>query len=378
MIQNKANELESATIDWLRFPLAVAVVYIHNFGSSVFDLKSIYSNPTSAESIYNFIRIFISNIGTHFAVPTFFMFSGFLFFYNIKEWNVNVYRLKLLKRFKSLFIPYVLWIAIYIAFLEMRVLAGIIIHGRSFMGLLDWIKDNGGIRMFWDSIVFGPYSNAPILIPLWFVRDLMVTILFSFVVYYLVKKFKVCILIILAALDLSNVFIPVHGFSSTCFFWFSLGAYFSIHKKNMIVCIWKYRISAYIITTSTIFPLIWLYGEKGDSTTMNHVFSILHQIYIYSAVISVVSLTSWLLKKHIVRKKEILSKASFFIFVFHIFILRYIKLLLDEITPDANYFLLCVSYLISPIITVSICLLIFELMSKYMNRVLSILVGNRK
>ena len=82
MIQNKANELESATIDWLRFPLAVAVVYIHNFGSSVFDLKSIYSNPTSAESIYNFIRIFISNIGTHFAVPTFFMFSGFLFFYN--------------------------------------------------------------------------------------------------------------------------------------------------------------------------------------------------------------------------------------------------------------------------------------------------------
>lgn len=376
-MQYKANELESATIDWLRFPLVVAVVYIHNFGPRVFDLKSIYSNPTSAESIYNFIRIFISDIGTHFAVPTFFMFSGFLFFYNLKEWNVNIYRLKLLKRFKSLFIPYVLWITIYIVFLEMRVLGGIIIHGRSFIGLLDWIKDNGGIRMFWDSIVFGPYSNAPVLIPLWFVRDLMVTILFSFVIYYLVKKFKFCILIILAALDFSNVFIPVHGFSSTCFFWFSLGAYFSIYKKNMIECIWKYRIQAYIIAISTIVPLIWLYGEKEDSTTMNHIFSILHQIYIYSAVFSVISITSLLLDKHIVRKKEILSKASFFIFVSHLFILRYIKLLLDEVTPGTNYLLQSVSYLICPIITVSICLLIFEFMSKYMNGILSILLGRR-
>lgn len=104
---SEGSNLQSLVIDWLRFPLAIAVVFIHSFGSKEIDLYYLHANPFSPESIYDFLRIALSNVGTHFAVPVFFMFSGFLFFYKAKDFNLSLYKQKLRKRFKTLFIPYV-------------------------------------------------------------------------------------------------------------------------------------------------------------------------------------------------------------------------------------------------------------------------------
>ena len=92
------TKLLSAVIDWLRLPLAVTVVFIHSFGApNHVGLVRLHECPLSWQLIYDFIRIAGSNVVTHCAVPTFFMFFGFLFFYKVKEWNFSVYKEKLRK-----------------------------------------------------------------------------------------------------------------------------------------------------------------------------------------------------------------------------------------------------------------------------------------
>lgn len=80
------KKLQSSVIDWLRFPLAIAVVFIHSFGAYPFDLDTLHSGPFTGMSIYNWIRICFSHVFTHIAVPTFYVISGYLFFCN---WGGN-------------------------------------------------------------------------------------------------------------------------------------------------------------------------------------------------------------------------------------------------------------------------------------------------
>ena len=150
------TKLQSAVIDWLRLPLAVAVVFIHSFGTpGHVDMVRLHECPLSWQSIYDFIRITGSNVVTHCAVPAFFMFSGFLFFYKVKEWNLFVYKKKLRKRFWSLFVPYILWICICVLHTEMFKLGGVLLKGKPLIGMWNYLVDSGGINMLWDSKLWG-------------------------------------------------------------------------------------------------------------------------------------------------------------------------------------------------------------------------------
>lgn len=68
--------LQSRTVDRLRLPLTVMVVFIHSF----------FSYPVGDASyiglmIYECVRIFFSHVVSHIAVPVFFLVSGYYFFY---------------------------------------------------------------------------------------------------------------------------------------------------------------------------------------------------------------------------------------------------------------------------------------------------------
>ena len=117
MPSNNIN-IQFKTIKWLRFPLIVLVVYIHNYGSP-YDYSPIINwTSISGFDLYEIIRIFISKVISHIAVPCFFFISGYLFFSNIVFFNKQTYLSKLKKRINTLFIPYLLWniIAIFIDF----------------------------------------------------------------------------------------------------------------------------------------------------------------------------------------------------------------------------------------------------------------------
>lgn len=55
--------LQSQTIDWLRFPLAVAVVFIHSFGYPLtYTLPALNIHSFSGMDVYNVIRICFSHV----------------------------------------------------------------------------------------------------------------------------------------------------------------------------------------------------------------------------------------------------------------------------------------------------------------------------
>lgn len=86
------NELMSKTISILRFPLTVAVVFIHfNLAKGLTIRGTTYclNNP---DWFFYFIN-FISDVLGRIAVPLFFIISGFLFFYG-KDFNCELYKKK--------------------------------------------------------------------------------------------------------------------------------------------------------------------------------------------------------------------------------------------------------------------------------------------
>ena len=151
-----ASDLQSAVIDWLRLPLAVAVVFIHSFGSpAMVDMTRLHEDPGSWQSVYDFVRIAGSNVVTHCAVPAFFLFSGFLFFYKVSRWDLSVYRQKLRRRVRTLFLPYLLWIGICVVHAELWNLGGVLMHGKPLSVMSDYLISHGGVNMLWDSNIWG-------------------------------------------------------------------------------------------------------------------------------------------------------------------------------------------------------------------------------
>lgn len=66
------KNLQSQTINWLRFPLIVLVVFIHNQGMGTPPDKAIIPWGAMQEiDYYNFLRLFITNVFARIAVPTF-------------------------------------------------------------------------------------------------------------------------------------------------------------------------------------------------------------------------------------------------------------------------------------------------------------------
>ncbi len=383
------SNLQSLVIDWLRFPLAIAVVFIHSIGSKVIDLNRLHSNPFTLESIYDFLRITLSNVGPRFAVPVFFMFSGFLFFYKVKDFNLSVYKQKLRKRFKTLFIPYISWIVLYIILdTEIINVADVINNVKPVSEIWQCLIGNGGLHMFWDNNVWDLNSknwigwtttmSGPVLIPLWFVRDLMVVVLLTPIIYALIKRFNFLPIVLLGFCYISGIWIQIPGFTIIAFFWFSLGAYFSIRGKNMIASIYRWRFPAYIVCICTLLPLIWFNGKKGDGITANVIAQSIYPFYEIAVSLSVVSIAATLIQRGKVKVYPHLAKVSFFLFLSHSFVLGHMFVNVNKCLPSYNYIMIIVKYLIAPTATVVVCLIIYRALDKCFPKFLSFVTGSRK
>ena len=96
------------------------------------------------------------------------------------------------------------------------------------------------------------------------------------------------------------------------------------------------------------------------------------------AVVSSVSIAVILLKNRIVGVNQKIAKATFFIFLSHIFVLGPVGWISNRLFVSTDYLLQTIVYIARPIVTAIVCLLIFELMNKFTPRFLSLLVGSRK
>lgn len=233
--------------------------------------------------------------------------------------------------------------------------------------------------MFWDCNRYGEdsisnlnilgfhiHNCAPIDGPLWFIRDLLIACLLSPVIYWFIKKIKVGGLLTIALLMILNIWIPFEGFSSTCFFFFSFGAYFSIFNKGFIQLFRMILPLSFIISIVLLIGILFKYG--GDWIIYNIIFNIFTLI----GSICTIALTSYLPE---IKNKiwSLVGKSGFFVFASHFAIVQLVSVYLFRYLPDFNSILL---YFVIPFIVLLIIELAFYGLSK-IPHVMPILNGGR-
>jgi len=374
--------LQSKTIDWLRFPLVVAVVFGHSFGlPKKIDVYDINWSSITGIDLYNLLRIFFSHVLPHIAVPTFFLISGYLFFYKLNEWNMKVYINKVKKKVHTLIIPYLIWNLIsFFAIFGINFGANLL-RGRSVSNVLLYLQEKG-LHIFWDCNFWTDgrinwlgtqtYMSGPFNIPLWFLRDLIVVTLFTPLIYWIVKRTKLFGLLLLGIAYASCVWPDWPGFGVSAFFFFSIGAYLSVHRKNIIEEFRKVEIPSYILAFSflvaeTVFD--------GPNTEIGYR---LYPFYIIWVVFFIFNITARLLQTQKVKMSPTLSNSSFFIYASHtILILTFCSFTIGKIVIWNNPLALSIRYMITPVVSIGVCLCLYLLMKKYTPKLLNLLTGNR-
>lgn len=378
------EELQSKTIDYIRFPLAVGVVFIHSAGSADVNMQSLDFSQLTGADVFNMLSmIFSKTLFNCLCVPTFFFFSGFLFFYKLKGWSKSVYISKLKSRVKTLIVPYFLWNAIVLALMFGGALLMSRIKGGDYYILdhlstpLDWIK------AFWANSAYGPLKNAlgfdfyiyyPINGPLWFVRDLIGVCVLSPLVYLIVRYAKVVGLIVLWILLYTNVWVDVPGLGIEAFFYFSLGAYMSVNNTNFVELARKIKMPAAIIALLMLF--LSTYGTpQFVPFTVPVRFCIL--MLVLSGVATLFNIVSWLLETKKVKENKMLTASSFFIFVSHSLVLGAVGFVLGYVLRSDSILVQAIYYFAYPILSVAVCVSIYYVLDRYFPRLRKFLVGGR-
>ncbi len=377
------ERLQSQTIDWLRFPLAVAVVFIHSFGMpGEYDLAAIHADPFSAMGMYNLIRICFSHVLTHIAVPTFFLISGFLFFRKWHEWDKETYFKKMKSRLHTLIIPYVCWNLIAIASVVAMKVGAFFVKGKPLSNIPLFFEEKGWLRMLWDCNVWaedrinwigmatpmtGPYN-----LPLWFLRDLIVVSILSPIVYWYVKRTRHYGLLLLALAYISGVWPDIHGLTVTSVFFFSTGAYFSIYGKNLVQEFRKVQWFSYVSAVVFLLLDIWFDGRNMSTGYL------LYPFYIIAGVCAAINLAAWLIETKRTRVHPLLTQSTFFIYATHtILILGLTSKVVYKIIGNESILSLAVGYFLTPILATFICISLYTFLKRYFPRLTKILTGNR-
>lgn len=359
----------SAALDWLRFPMAVCVVFIHSYGTRAANCDHWVADFWSWEALYDTMRIFCSKVVPACAVPTFFLISGYLFFRNMQVWDWHRYGDKLRRRVHTLLIPYLGWNAFHCIHLSWPLLMRIFRGEASWKAL--WILWDrlGGWRMLWDGHQFGPaYENilgvpmaftSPVLGPLWFMRDLMVVVLLAPLLYWLLRKGGRWVVAVLGACFVFNVWIPLSGTSASCTFWFAWGAWHAIRGGDLVASMRRLRWGAYPLALAGMGLLLNLRCSTPGPDSLG--LRLLHASYVVAESVAAVSLAGVICQRGWLRWPGWLAGSTFFIYLSHIFVRKQVLRPFLPLMQSGSWPLQLLAYLLVPILTVLLCAAIHHL-----------------
>lgn len=285
---------QSKTLTLLKGFAILLVVMIHcdirnKMGATLFSQLDLYMQGLTREIVTD-------------AVPMFFFISGFLFFLK-KDTYLNKWK----KRAKSLVVPYIftcLW-GIFLMFIFQKVLGleslfqgGKVKHLSEFAPL-DYL------RCFWDI-----RSGAPVVDPLWFLRNLIVLVLLTPAFSILIKYLKWGFPVLLTA---NYLFFHI-GFlclSASDYFYFGMGSYLALSPMGGVNILDHMRLKILVPVWVITFAATMVTYRYGFYHTFAHdIFMIVDCLLMYRLMRAAVDKwdMNWLVK---------ISAASFFIYLFH-------------------------------------------------------------
>lgn len=363
------ESMMSDTIGRMRFILLFGVLMIHS--RLTIDNNVDFSNFSTTE-LYKLCMYTGSLVIPSFCVPAFFLISGYLFFYKLDSFNLSLFRNKLQKRFKSLFIPYVLFCVIAaIAYLCIAT-----IGGGNLCGLA---KDYLTPSIFWDyyssdgnTTIWGYTLKEcyPTDAPLWYVRDLMVYCVLSPVIYLAAKYTKIAFLALLLIIYFTVLW-PSSALFYYGFVFFSLGVLLSVNKMTLFI---ENRNLRFVVYALTVLMLLLRAGQVCETQFGTE---LIKNVYIMLATLSVFNLfgynSTWKFPKW-------LTEPTFFVFATHQILL--IGIVHNNILPklflnSQNPLCLIAEYMLTPFVTLFVCILTYYLIKRLLPSLAVVLNGNR-
>ena len=217
----KINNYLSQKISFISMVSMLAVVFVHayNYTDTFLQPGTIITEGLHPGACIQFA---ISNALTRYAVPFFFMISGFLFFKD-KEFGVATYGKQVKKRCRSV-------LSVFLIFSVLSFAVCYLVYRYTGSGIIPMIDER--IDKSWYHYIL----QNPFAFQLWFLAQLFVMCIVSPIVYFLVKKLKVVALVPLAVLWFMDKGLSYGGFTifnCDAYMFFTLGAYVAVNKVNI-------------------------------------------------------------------------------------------------------------------------------------------------
>lgn len=356
------EELQSKTIDYLRFPLILGVILIHSYSRSI-TINGVEVLFADGFPINNIVQGLFSRVMGMFCVPLFFFMSGNLFFLNCNL-DFTAYKRKINNRIKTLFIPYFVWnLLILLLYFTAQSIPSISVFVNQPLvknfGFMDYIN-----------AFLGFDDGKPIAFQFWFIRDLFIVSLLTPLLKLMFSYFRFWGLLVLGVIWYLNSVLIIPEFILTAFFFFSFGAYFSYKKISFISFFRKYFFFIVVV-----YPFIAVFELFTDGESYN---PFIHNLNIVSGVIFCFNIVSFLIENGSIHTLKIFSQSSFFIFAIHEPMLSFIRKILYKSLSPVSEMMLLVVYFSGMAITACIAFFIYCNLKKYAPGILQVLTGKYK
>lgn len=305
----------------------------------------------------------ISQIIGKLAVPLFFTISGFLFFNSFPKGIFSVFE-KMQKRVHTLLIPY-LFACIFCVVLSFMVAS--IPWTSKFMNanILPLFKEKWHTIFLYTFYNYGE-GNGPVAFQLWFLRDLIITVLFSPILYFMIKYLKWGSFFFFLILNYLHIgFIPV-----SAMFWFTFGALLvgtNTNRRRPLRGIVLFPLFVIISSFQEYNPNFWMWRHSEIPLILLGCIAFWQ---VFDAVIS----SEFKLKEHFFLSK--LAGCTFFIYLYHVPALNVPRKLIVALLGKNEWGYLF-SYLIAPWIFVILALIVSGILKLYVPRFYGILTGGR-
>lgn len=368
--------------------MALAIICVH----AVSQFPAAESAPASFSSWhawYELAYVLLSERLVNVALPFFFLVSGFLFFQHMDKWDWTSYVDKLKRRRFSLLYPYLCWNLLMIVCTLVCCMYGSSLSA-GWQSFVDWFDRKGNLlSMLWccnvisadrvDWLGFANPSYLPVHMPMWFVRDLIVLACLAPLFYWPLRRWPKVSVLLLLLCSMSGVWIHLPGFSPYSALYFGLGAALSIHRVRLFPTDRKW-VGALLLfwivgMAYMLYPLCDL-GAVG--------FSLLSTASVISGVFALLALTGKCIGTRDLHLPKWIGSASFFVYSVHTLnvlivyspvqiVVRLLKSVFDFESGPGLLF----GFLLTPLLTLGVCLVIFGVMKKLCPSVLGFLTGER-
>jgi surface polysaccharide O-acyltransferase-like enzyme len=340
----------------------VGIVFIHAYGSNI-------GLADGNIGIYRlvgpalFIQYYFSHVLARISVPLFYLMSGFLF-YDSFDGSINKYYNKLKSRIRTLFIPFLFWNLLTLFVLA--ILQANSITSRYFSGKFAPVSSFNAYDFL--NAIFG-FTRNPIAYQFWFIRDLMLLVILSPILYWTIRhipRLTLFLLFYIWALSLNPLYAP----SSEATLFFFIG--------GLIGCTTA-RLDLFDKYAKLLF-VAYICLSIIELLTMNMFYNIyLHNINIIIGIIATIWLSGIINRKMIKISKilKLLSPAAFFIFATHEPLLTVIRKLSYVIINPSNSIIVIIIYFSDIFITIMLCIILYFILTKISLSFMRVICGGR-